>query len=144
MKTLLAIFFLFPIFCYSQNIKGFTLIFKGEDFDVYMDKNIKRVEENVYRANYIRMVYNSKYGVAYKEALAKQLKNPDLINMKYNRQTVLVDINNNQIRTIEIVYYSNNDIPIDSRKYESWDSVMPNTFSGIIYWSVKDIVTTIN
>lgn len=140
MRKFLFILFMFPIFCYSQNINGLTLIFKGNDFSVYMDPDIKKHSDSIYQANYTRIVYNSGYARNYKSALAKDLKNEKLLKMKYNRQTILVDIQKKRIKTLQITYYNDDNIPIDVRKYNSWDYTSPNTFSDIVYRSTKDIV----
>ena len=140
MKKFLFILIVFPLLGFSQNTKGLTLIFKGDDFTVYMDTDVKKQLNSKYQANYVRIVHNSDYARNYKSALAKDLKNEKLLKMRYNRQTVLVDIKNKRIKTLQITYFNNDNIPIDSRKYDSWDYISPNTFSDIVYQSMKDVI----
>lgn len=129
-----------PVFCFSQNTDGLTLIFKGNDFRVYMDSNVKKQSSNTYMSNYVRIISDSDYGRKFKSALAKELKNGEIMNLKYNRQTILVDIKNKRIKILQITYFYWDNIPIDSRKFDSWDYISPNTYSDIVYRSTKDVV----
>lgn len=140
MKKILLLLIAFPLWGFSQNIKGLTLIFEGDDFTVYMDTDVKKQLDSKYQANYIRIVHDSNYARNYKTALAKELRNEKLLKMKYNRQTVLVDIKNKRIKTLQVTYFNSDNIPIDSRKYNSWDYISPNTFSDIVYRSTKDVI----
>ena len=140
MKKMLLILITFPLWGFSQNTKGLTLIFEGDDFTVYMDTDVKKQLDSKYQTNYVRIVHDSNYARNYKFALAKELKNEKLLKMKYNRQTVLVDIKNKRIKTLQVTYFNSDNIPIDSRKYNSWDYISPNTFSDIVYRSTKDVI----
>lgn len=140
MKNLFFILLSLPVFCFSQNTDGLTLIFKGNDFSVYMDTKVKKQSANTYISNYVRIVHDSDYGRKFKSALAKEFKNGEIMKLKYNRQTVLVDIKNKRIKTLQITYFNGDDIPIDSRKFDSWDYISPNTYSDIVYRSTKDVV----
>ena len=139
--VILSILFVgFSYTVYSQNITGLILIFKGDDFTVYMDTDVKKQLDGKYQTNYVRIVHDSNYAHNYKSALAKELRNEKLLKMKYNRQTVLVDIKNKRIKTLQVTYFNSDNIPIDSRKYNSWDYISPNTFSDIVYRSTKEVL----
>ena len=139
-KIMILILIDFPLWGFSQNTKGLTLIFEGDDFTVYMDTDVKKQMDSKYQTNYVRIVHDSNYARNYKSALAKELKNEKLLKMKYNRQTVLVDIKNKRVKTLQVTYFNSDNIPIDSRKYNSWDYISPNTFSDIVYRSTKDVI----
>jgi len=106
-----------------------------ESFDIYLvDNSIKSVDYGSYSQAWFKMMPTKG-----KEA---QFKNAEIANRKkgglsikgfqsYAYSMILIKSNcrNNQMATIEAIYYSTNGDIIDSHKtpYDEWDNVVPNS-----------------